>query len=281
MRTAVPLLLILSVLIVLTGCGDAPTTPGRPTTREALARLVFEALQADDFERLLPALPNAADHLWMVEKVAESASSSQADDMRKIIAEMGGAEPIAERTAKRVQETFTDARAAALEHLTWDKSRFGSVDKELSSIVDMDGIDRADVVFTVEHGGEPMRVLLDHALQVSDGWVVAGRVVFDPDLRSGLPMKKRELALVRLSEVDAAMRIYYLRHRKLPKRVSVLTEIDEDRGSPYLEPGFADPWGNEILIELLSEKEFRLISCGPDGQSYTDDDVVWPLLEDE
>lgn len=43
---------------------------------------------------------------------------------------------------------------------------------------------------------------------------------------------------------------------------------------PYLQKDIpADPWGNQYGYELISPKQFRIFSVGPDGAQNTQDDI--------
>ncbi|MEC8652410.1 MAG: type II secretion system protein GspG [Planctomycetota bacterium] len=70
-----------------------------------------------------------------------------------------------------------------------------------------------------------------------------------------------------------SVRSYYSKNGTLPETLEELAEKDE-KGRSELESLPLDPWGTPYeLIPGDSPRDFEVISCGPDKQPETDDDI--------
>ncbi len=73
----------------------------------------------------------------------------------------------------------------------------------------------------------------------------------------------------------SALDVYRMQHKKLPKSLATLTEMDGRNPHPILKAVPLDPWGREYAYKTLDRSTYEIRSCGRDGEPGTDDDVVW------
>lgn len=96
-----------------------------------------------------------------------------------------------------------------------------------------------------------------------------------------------ELGILRLSDegqahfhvaiLDACIRMYRVKHERLPPDLHALIETGLLTGEDYIHGIPKDPWGNTCEYEILYDTKYRVLSHGKDGQAGTEDDVVLPL----
>lgn len=73
--------------------------------------------------------------------------------------------------------------------------------------------------------------------------------------------------------IASAVRSYYSKNGVLPETLEELWEKDE-QGRSELEPVGDDPWGTPYeLLPGDTPRDFEVISCGPDKQPETEDDI--------
>ena len=73
--------------------------------------------------------------------------------------------------------------------------------------------------------------------------------------------------------IAGGVRSYYSKNGVLPETLEELWEKDEN-GRSELEPVGNDPWGTPFeLLPGDNPRDFEVISCGPDKQPETDDDI--------
>lgn len=66
-----------------------------------------------------------------------------------------------------------------------------------------------------------------------------------------------------------------------PTDLKVLIDANGDE-DPYLDGGegaLVDPWDNDYKIKLVGTKRFYILSCGPDAQEGTEDDIRSDKIE--
>ena len=84
---------------------------------------------------------------------------------------------------------------------------------------------------------------------------------------------RETLAKTNCSALADAVRSYYSKNGTLPETLDELAEKDE-KGRSELESVPVDPW--DTPFELLpgdTPRDFEVISCGPDKQPETEDDI--------
>jgi hypothetical protein len=115
----------------------------------------------------------------------------------------------------------------------------------------------------------PYRVVAAALLLLAAGCASpsAGAPSVDPALE--------ESARSRLSALDEAVQLYYLDRSMLPASLEELTWASPGGGAPYLAELIPDPWGNDHLYEVQSDRAriYRITSAGPDGAFGTADDI--------
>ena len=104
--------------------------------------------------------------------------------------------------------------------------------------------------------------------------------IVGPNVFRALKESDISRAETQMKNFEGAVMAYYMRHRKLPTSLDVLTEEDPRTGEKYINKIPNDPWGNPYDFKVLSGKEYKIVSYGEDAQEGTEDDVVWPK-EDE
>ncbi len=74
-----------------------------------------------------------------------------------------------------------------------------------------------------------------------------------------------------ISQMEGMVNSYYLMSspHRLPDSLEELTTGP----SPLTKQINLDPWGGEYIYTKISNREFTIISAGPDGQEGTEDDV--------
>ncbi len=265
--------------VLLASCGDAPTpseeTKGKIRTQEDLARHVFAALKAGDFAAQGDVLPAASDIEWTLEKVAESAPK-EAKRSREGMAKSGGALKIAERSVIRSEDEFAKALELSRKVFDWSTATFRGVDKDQTRTRERFGYKSADIYFGVAASADTYDFVLRKCVETPRGWLVAGGVVFRPPGAPDPLDAKAKLLQANLHNLGQALQLYYLVHRTMPESLEVLTQPDSHSGEPFVDRIPKDPWGNALIYAKQSEKNYQILSAGPDGKAGTDDDVVWP-----
>ena len=270
---------VLLAVLLLAGCGERVGEPApSAATTAGLARLAFDALQADDFPRLGTALPTAADTLWMMETVSQDAPPERAQRTRDLLAQQGGAEAVAAQAAKRVHESFDTTRRSAGETLDWAEARFGGLVEEKSAVTRSEGLEFADVYFTVEQGDRREVVRLARCAVIEGRWIVTGGFRYRPSPHSSLDEAKIRMARMHLRTLQDVVSLYETKHGRLPESLDVLLAPDPLTGEALVQPDFVDPWDSAFRVEV-ADGAARLTSAGPDRVLDTADDVVWPLPE--
>jgi len=105
--------------------------------------------------------------------------------------------------------------------------------------------------------------------------------IVGPNVFKALSESDRGRAETQMANFETSINMYYMRHRKLPTSLDQLTEEDPKTGDSWMEKIPDDPWGNPYEFKILSNKKYQIISVGEDGQEGTDDDVVWPKIDEE
>ena len=105
--------------------------------------------------------------------------------------------------------------------------------------------------------------------------------VVAPEVIGRLMQSEQETARLNVSEIDKAVQMYYLDHRKIPE-LEDLIQPDEKTGRAILQ-GFTevplDPWSNRYEIRKgKNPGTWEVISYGPDGMPDTDDDISTKAL---
>ena len=104
--------------------------------------------------------------------------------------------------------------------------------------------------------------------------------IVGPNVFSALREADLSRAEAQMDIISQSVERYYLRHRKLPSSLDQLAEQDPRTGEPLMEQIPDDPWSNPYEFKLLGNNKFQIVSAGEDGQVGTEDDVVWPRVED-
>ncbi len=94
-----------------------------------------------------------------------------------------------------------------------------------------------------------------------------------PVVKLSLQNTRIDTARMLISNVDIAVKSYYLKHAKYPESINVLTMEQDNEGEPFLEGDLVDPWGNELRYEKNGKKRPKITSAGPDGEFDTYDDI--------
>lgn len=105
--------------------------------------------------------------------------------------------------------------------------------------------------------------------------------IVGPNVFSALREADLSRAETQMNIMSQNVERYYVRHRKLPTQLEQLTEEDPRTGEPLMDKLPDDPWGNPYEFKLLGRNKYQIVSVGEDGQSGTEDDVVWPKGDDE
>ena len=108
--------------------------------------------------------------------------------------------------------------------------------------------------------------------------------VVAPEVIGRLMTSQEETARLSVSEIDKAIKMYYVDHRKIPEMDDLIQE-DERTGRAYLE-GFTeapvDPWGNPFEIRRGDKPNTWEVLCyGPDEVADTEDDISSKTLKDK
>lgn len=78
---------------------------------------------------------------------------------------------------------------------------------------------------------------------------------------------KIKVTKTNMKTLARVVELYIAREGKMPDNMG-------DVGSSRpLGSGELDAWGTKIKLETIGDNTFRLISAGPDGAFYTDDDI--------
>lgn len=86
----------------------------------------------------------------------------------------------------------------------------------------------------------------------------------------------RDTAEMQMANLAGAVKLWTVRHRRLPERLEQICEAETEGGEALLERLPLDPWDSPYEYERLGGKRFRIVSLGEDRQAGTDDDLTWP-----
>ena len=100
-------------------------------------------------------------------------------------------------------------------------------------------------------------------------------VMVAPNIFNQQAGAQRDAALSQIASLEAALDTYRLDVGEYPDSLEGLRENDSGRASwngPYLRRGVPlDPWNNEYVYDS-NDREFTLLSYGPDGERGGEDD---------
>ena len=93
---------------------------------------------------------------------------------------------------------------------------------------------------------------------------------------------KKKAAKVEIESLKSAIQGFRMHVGRYPETLSELVEKPEDEeeaknwSGPYLERLPTDPWGREYEYNCPgdNEREYEIISFGPDGEKGTEDDIT-------
>lgn len=86
---------------------------------------------------------------------------------------------------------------------------------------------------------------------------------------------ERKQALLEILGMQEAVRKFRWDHERCPHELTELS-YPPAGGEPYHRDRFEDPWGNEYIMSCPGrtfQESADIYSVGPDGESYTADDV--------
>jgi general secretion pathway protein G len=72
---------------------------------------------------------------------------------------------------------------------------------------------------------------------------------------------QRDAAQIQLQQIDQKVELFRIRHKRLPKD---LDDLYRGEDTP------TDPWGNDYQLTIRGERDYDLLSYGPDGQQGGD-----------
>jgi general secretion pathway protein G len=79
--------------------------------------------------------------------------------------------------------------------------------------------------------------------------------------------------------ISQSLQMYRIHNNKYPPDLNALLTNPGDAKSwrgPYIETNkLKDPWGNDFKYES-DGRNYKILSCGPDGVCGNDDDIVYP-----
>ena len=78
--------------------------------------------------------------------------------------------------------------------------------------------------------------------------------------------------------MGAAIDIYYMENRSLPKSLEELTQPSGKTNEPYLKSVPQDPWKEQYEYRIVNAKnrDYVITSAGEDKQMGTEDDITFP-----
>jgi general secretion pathway protein G len=96
---------------------------------------------------------------------------------------------------------------------------------------------------------------------------------------------RRDIVTLQIREIENALDIYYKHNGFFPTteqglEALVIKPTTDPQPKEYLEGGYMkkiplDPWGNPFIYRCHGEKgPIDIISCGPDGEEDTEDDIT-------
>ena len=97
------------------------------------------------------------------------------------------------------------------------------------------------------------------------GYAYSANVICD-----GNPIKETR---IEAGNLDKAVQQYMLMQsppRGAPETLAQLTMGD----MPVTKKVPHDPWGNDYIYRRMSDREWEIFSCGPDGEPGTEDDIL-------
>ena len=80
-------------------------------------------------------------------------------------------------------------------------------------------------------------------------------------------------------QVSTGQRPWRITKRKLPTMEDLTTP--DEKGDIAFQSMSQDPWNQDYIIKELDGRKFEVISCGPDEEEGTDDDIRYPPVDDD
>ncbi len=80
-----------------------------------------------------------------------------------------------------------------------------------------------------------------------------------------------ERSMAVIGALTQRIETYYVNQGELPENLEAMTGGD----APLMDEVPKDPWGHDYIYEVRGEREFRIISKGPDGERGTNQDLVY------
>lgn len=76
---------------------------------------------------------------------------------------------------------------------------------------------------------------------------------------------------IEAGNIDMVVQQYTLMQSppRAPETLAQLTEGD----TPFTKKVPQDPWGNDYIYRRMSDRDWEIFSCGPDGEPDTEDDI--------
>ena len=103
-----------------------------------------------------------------------------------------------------------------------------------------------------------------------------------PKVWQALFVANEETAKTQMSEIGKALNLYAARNGgKLPQSLDQLTEEDPRSGEAWLDVIPDDPWGGRYEYRRESNRKYKLVSAGDDGNFDTDDDIIYPFTNNK
>ena len=94
-----------------------------------------------------------------------------------------------------------------------------------------------------------------------------------PNIMASSDEAKESKAMVDVKNIAGAVKMYYIKQGSIPDTLEELVEPDE-RGRSQHEELPLDPWDSAYeLIPGDTPRDWEVISCGPDREAGTEDDI--------
>ena len=99
-----------------------------------------------------------------------------------------------------------------------------------------------------------------------------------PLYMNNLKKAKRDAAKVDINNLKQQVELFRAHVGRCPEEWQELItrpEENEDWSGPYLEKEPVDPWGKKYIYRRTEDEnhDYEIISCGPDGNEGTEDDI--------
>lgn len=102
-----------------------------------------------------------------------------------------------------------------------------------------------------------------------------------PNIMGASDEAKETKAMTDCKMIAGSVRTYYVRNSRLPDTLEELATKDERGRSEILELP-VDPWNTPYeLVQGDTSRDFEVVSCGPDTQLGTEDDITSKAKERE